>query len=306
MNASETIDMLYRTYRTFALSIAYRMLGVVSDAEDIVQDLFAELQSKEFEEINNIKAYIARSVTNRCLNLLHSSSRTREQYIGEWLPEPIMESMDNPDIVVERKDTISYAYVVLLHRLTPDERAVFLLREVFEYDYADISEMLEKSAANCRKIFSRAKQKINQSRPEDNPASYPDESDSRRDLIMKFVYAFENFDRNTLLSLLEEDAIMFSDGGGVVRAAIHPISSRKRIMTLLTSIKAFKDLREKWELNFVEMNREWNVIYSYQGVVKAAFCLELNHTGELIHHLYVVMNPEKLKNLNPNGCHPSY
>ncbi len=296
MHATEhcNLDDLYRRYKTFAFSIAYRMLGSVSDAEDAVQDCFVELQKKELKEIKNMKAYLAKGMTNRCLNILHSAHKKREVYIGEWLPEPLIEDYDLPDRTAERNDTLSYAYLVMLERLTPTERAVFLLREVFDYDYVTISDVLGNSATNCRKIFSRTKRSMHVGSP---PTI--DTKTVRKTLVERFVSAFENYDIEKMLELLAEDAVLITDGGKNVRAAINPIISRKRVLTLLTSPRAFQMVRE-WETSIVEINREINIVYTHQGTVKGVFCFELTIERDRFQNLYLILNPEKLDHISSN------
>ncbi|WP_336886756.1 sigma-70 family RNA polymerase sigma factor [Paenibacillus xylanexedens] len=157
--SSLDVGELYIRYKKYAFSIAYRMLGSVVEAEDIVQDCFAGIQSTSAQDIRNPKSYIARLVVNRSLNLLNSARNQRESYVGEWLPEPIGDSVEAnmPEETMEKKELISYAYLVMLERLSPMERAVFVLREAFRYDYAEIADWLGKTESNCRQIFSRAR-----------------------------------------------------------------------------------------------------------------------------------------------------
>ncbi|GIO33085.1 MULTISPECIES: RNA polymerase sigma factor SigJ [Paenibacillus] len=294
MNITETtaFETFYRTYRAYGLSIAYRMLGTYTDAEDIVQDVFAELAAKDPAVIQNMKSYIAKAVTNRCLNLLRSAKKTREEYIGEWLPEPIAASTDLPELAAEQKDTLSYAYLLMLERLGPMERAVFLLREVFEYDYAQIADMTGKTEANCRKIFSRAKQQFKGSEP---PAS-PVDDEQRKAAVERFADAFLHYDPKMLLGLLAEDAMLISDGGGVARTAIRPIFSRDRIMRLLVSQKAYRDMRI-WDTRITELNGETAIVFTSGHEVKAAFCFRFTESGDRLQHLYMIKNPHKLLHL---------
>ena len=174
------LDSVYRSYKPLMLSIAYRMLGSVADAEDLVQDTFLTAQQMENGKngghVNNLKAYLCKTVTNRCLDYLKSARRKREVYVGPWLPEPLVQSAgeisgQDPLQSVVLEDTISYAFLVLLDRLTPVERAVFILREAFEYDYGDIADFLGKTELGCRKIYSLLKRKIQDEPPAELPAS---------------------------------------------------------------------------------------------------------------------------------------
>ncbi len=285
------IDSLYRTYKRYAFSIAYRMLGSVTDAEDAVQDCFAELNKKDLGGIGNIKAYLAKGMTNRCLNILNSARKQREVYKGEWLPEPLTPNYDLPEETAERNDTLSYAFLVMLELLSPVERAVFLLREVFEYDYGLIADAVGKSEANCRQIYSRAKRSLQSgesARPSGTQAK-----EGRIALVEKFVSAFEHYDIEKMLEILSEDAILITDGGGFTRSAINPIVSRKRVLAMVTSPRVFKLLRE-CETSIADINGEANLVFSLQGVVKAVLCFKQTAQGDRFGNLYMILNPEKI------------
>ncbi|MGG0811085.1 RNA polymerase sigma-70 factor [Paenibacillus alvei] len=289
---ADPVEQLYRSYRPLAFSIAYRMLGTVTDAEDAVQDLFAGMVGRNLDDVRHIKPYIAKWMTNRCLNVLQSSRRTRETYFGEWLPEPIVEQGEQPDQVAERVDSLSYAYMVMLERMTPMERAVFLLREVFEYEYEEIADTVGKTASNCRKILSRAKEHAREYSP-----SASQDTEARRTLVSKFVTAFQQYDMEALLSLLSEDVRLTTDGGGRVHAAMRPIIGRSRVLRLLTSPKAFVALRS-WDLSFTMVNTSMNMVYWEQGVVKAVCCCELTAEQDRISNVYVIFNPDKLDHIS--------
>ncbi|WP_339322588.1 RNA polymerase sigma factor SigJ [Paenibacillus sp. FSL W8-0194] len=292
MTNTAAFETLYRTYRTYGLSIAYRMLGTYADAEDIVQDVFAELADKDPAEINHMKSYIAKSVTNRCLNLLRSARKTREEYIGEWLPEPIAASTELPELAAEQKDTLSYAYLLMLERLSPIERAVFLLREVFEYGYGQIADMTGKTEANCRKILSRAKRQL---QGNEKPASPPG-TERQRAAVERFADAFLHYDSKALLELLAEDAVLISDGGGVARTAIRPIFGRDRILRLFCSPKAYRDMRI-WNRQITELNGETAIVFTDGHGAKAAVCFRFTESGDRLRHVYMIKNPHKLVHL---------
>ncbi|RUT33792.1 sigma-70 family RNA polymerase sigma factor [Paenibacillus zeisoli] len=289
------LEQLYLTYRPYAFSVAYRMLGSVTDAEDIVQDWFTEMHGRSLSGIHNVKAYVAKSITNRCLNLMQSASRRRETYVGEWLPEPLPDAyvaqVDGPYEAAEQADTLSYAYLVMLERLTATERTVFLLREVFEYDYGLIAEVVGKSEASCRKILSRVKQNLG------SKASLPPitiaSPDSRAALMSRFAAAIQHYDIGEMVSLLTQDAVLVSDGGGRARAAINPIISRERVVALLTSQRAFKKLRI-WDIRLMEMNGGLSLVYLEENTARAVITLELSPEDNLIQQVLIVVNPDKL------------
>lgn len=289
------MEELYRNYKSYAFSIAYRMLGVVTDAEDAVQDMFAELQHRDRSGIQNIKAYVAKGVTNRCLNMLNSARSRRETYIGEWLPEPVSEGYDGPEAAAERKDNLSYAFLVLLERLSPTERAVFVLREAFEYDYEAIAGMVGKSGSNCRQIFSRAK-RILQTEPASRLPSLRYGAVTEK-LLVRFTAAFTSYDVGSMLELLGEHPVLVADGGGrEVHTILRPMTGRRGVTALLTSKRVMHYLRE-WKPSCGLLNGEPGLIFTDQGVVKCVLCLSTDSSGERIQNLYLLMDPAKLSHI---------
>src|SRR5437868_2182162 len=163
----------FESYRSYLFAIAYRMLGSAMDAEDMVQETYLRYQSTPRDDIRSLKAYLTTILTRLCMDQIQLARRKREQYVGPWLPEPILteeipEAAD-PQERVEKEESISLAFLILLEQLQPFERAVFLLREAFEYEFAEIAGMLEKSEAACRRSFSRAKQHLRAQRPRFQP-----------------------------------------------------------------------------------------------------------------------------------------
>lgn len=295
MSDQDTLQEVYLSYKRYAFSIAYRMLGVVADAEDAVQDCFTDLQQRERSGIHNIKAYVAKSITNRCLNIMNSARSRRETYIGEWLPEPVSEPWDGPEAAAERKDTLSYAFLVLLERLTPTERAVFVLREAFQYDYESIAEMLNKSDSNCRQIFSRAKRTL---QAEPSPARRSVSSGKEREaLLRKFTTAFTAYDISAMLELLSEHPVLIADGGGQeVHTILRPMEGRKGVLALLTSQRVLKQIRE-WEAAAEIVNGELQLVFRLQGEVKAVLCMATSRDEEHIENLYLIMDPAKVQHI---------
>lgn len=289
------MEELYLTYKGYAFSIAYRMLGVVTDAEDAVQDCFAGLQRKDRREIRDMKAYIARGVTNRCLNMLNSSRNKREAYVGEWLPEPITDLSEGPEAAAELQDTLSYAFLVLLERLTPTERAVFVLREVFQYDYKDIAGMVNKTEDNCRKIFSRARHNLKP--PSGGECTIPAIKPAREDLLQRFSTAFKTYDVGMMLELLADQPVAVSDGGGQVHTVLRPMVGRKGVAALLTSRRVLKQLRE-WDMSYASINGEEHIVYLAYGRIVGALCLALNTAEDRIQGLYLILDPSKLNHIS--------
>lgn len=285
------IEELYQTYKGYAFSIAYRMLGTAADAEDVVQDTFAELQLRGRGGIQHIRAYIAKGVTNRCLNLMNSARSRRETYIGEWLPEPVSRMDEGPEAEAERRDSLSYAFLVLMERLAPAERAVFVLREAFQYDYAAIAEMTGKTESNCRQLFSRAK-RVLQGEPSSRRAS--GNGPVSRQLMARFTAAFTAYDVDGMLKLLGDSPVLVADGGGrEVHTILRPMTGRKGVTALLTSRRVMRELRE-WEHTAGLVNGEPALIFTSEGEIKAALLLSPDRSGERVGQLYLMMDPAKL------------
>lgn len=286
-------DALYVQYRPLLFSIAYRMLGLSQDAEDIVQDVFLALQQQKTSEILNMKAYLCKLVTNRCLNELKSSRKSKTTYIGPWLPEPIVTAAEgNPEEAFELKDDIAYAYLVVMQRLTPMERAVFVLRETLGFTFEEIGEWIGKSEVNCRQLFSRGKRKLDTKINDPGVPISPSQPELQA-LSASFSAAFRAGDIAAIVELLSEDAILLTDGGGKVRAAINPIIGRDRIQALLTySISNY--LRDG-TVKKVVVNGHDSFMVMYDGKPFAVYSLALNADGSAISRVYVMMNPDKLQ-----------
>lgn len=295
--SSLEVGELYIRYKAYAFSIAYRMLGSVVEAEDIVQDCFAELQSKSLDDIRNAKSYIAKLIVNRSLNLLNSARNQRESYVGEWLPEPMSYGkMGNiPEETVQQKEMISYAYLVMLEQLSPMERAVFVLREAFQYEYTEIADWLGKSESNCRQIFSRARRKLPDRLPpmEQSSADYA----AKEQLLARFTTAFLNYDVSEMLELLAEQPVFTADGGGRVHTVMRTMRVRKGVLALLTSRRVLTRLRKReWVPTFI--NGEQHLVLLENGQLSEVLCLELDSLGERIEGFYLVVNPDKLTSVS--------
>lgn len=295
--SSLEVGELYIRYKAYAFSIAYRMLGSVVEAEDVVQDCFTELQSKSLDEIRNAKSYIAKLIVNRSLNLLNSARNQRESYVGEWLPEPMSDGeMGNiPEETVQQKEMISYAYLVMLEQLSPMERAVFVPREAFQYEYTEIGNWLGKSESNCRQIFSRARRKLPDRLPsmEQSSADYA----AKEQLLVRFTTAFLNYDVPEMLELLAEQPVFTADGGGRVHTVMRTMRVRKGVLALLTSRRVLTRLREReWVPTLI--NGEPHLALLENGRLSEVLCLELDSLGERIKGFYLVVNPDKLTSVS--------
>jgi RNA polymerase sigma-70 factor (ECF subfamily) len=253
-----------------------------------VQDTFLSLEKVPQEKIRNVKAYLCKILTNRCLDFLKSARRQREVYVGPWLAEPLVFRSNENELMeqVVNRDRLSIAYVTLMETLSPPERAVFILREVLDFSYREIAEIVGKEEAACRKIYSRVKNKLKRDLPEQ---AVPYERHSQ--LLGAFLQAIHREDTTSLLELLSADVILYSDGGGKVPAAMRPIPSRERVIAFLLGIakKAPGDLH----MEIANVNGEPGVILYAGQAVDSVFSLRLQ--GERIAEIYIVRNPDKLQ-----------
>jgi RNA polymerase sigma-70 factor (TIGR02957 family) len=225
----------YQTYRPLLFSIAYRMTGSVGDAEDIVQEAFIRLTAQRpGDGPENEKAWLATVTTRLAIDHLRLARVRREEYTGTWLPEPIVaDETPGPAEQAEMSDSLSMAFLVLLESLSPVERAVFLLREVFGYDYDEIAGSVGKSEANCRQIFARARRRIDEGRP--RFAASRAEGD---ELVRRFIAATEGGDMNALVEMLAPDVAFYGDSGGMGEAAVGPLFGREAVSGFLGFIRA--------------------------------------------------------------------
>ncbi|MGC6588848.1 sigma-70 family RNA polymerase sigma factor [Paenibacillus sp. Dod16] len=227
-------NQLYTLYKPLLFSLAYRMMGSVMDAEDIVQEAFLTIYKSGSDHIQNIKAYLCKIVTNRCLELLRSTSKQREVYAGTWLPEPLVATASDETDPIQsylQKESVSTAYLLLLQQLSYVERAVFLLREAMQYDYEEIAGIVGKSSTNCRQIFHRAKRSLNMKPVPD----HVDDLNRKQTtgLVEQFMHAFAAGDVARIMKFLSVDAILFTDGGGKVQALAQPVHGLTRISNLM-------------------------------------------------------------------------
>jgi RNA polymerase sigma-70 factor (ECF subfamily) len=234
-------------YRPLLFSIAYRMLGSASDAEDVAQEAFAHYAAavrREGEtEVRSPKALLCTIATRLCLDELKSARARREQYVGTWLPEPVLTLDDSPLTpleTIEQRESLSLGFVLLLERLSPAERAVFVLREAFDFAYDEIASTLNKTAQGCRQLHHRASRRLAEARPR-----FHTPPDVQRMLVDQFVAVAQGGDLNSFASLLADDAVLLADGGGKALSAMRPILGADRVARFLAGIaaKAPADMR---------------------------------------------------------------
>ncbi|HLI35735.1 MAG TPA: RNA polymerase sigma-70 factor [Streptosporangiaceae bacterium] len=218
--------------RPLMFSIAYRMLGSVAEAEDIVQEAFLRLHTSAPDDLRSPEAYAARVTTRLAIDALRSARYRRERYVGPWLPEPLVASEDaDPARQAEMDETLSVAFLVVLESLSPVERAVFLLREVFGYSYAEIAAVVEKSEANCRQVFRRARQHI-----QEHQARFEPSAEERERLARQFLAAVRDGDLAALEAMLADDVVLYADGGGRAPAVREPVRGAARVARFLLGL----------------------------------------------------------------------
>jgi RNA polymerase sigma-70 factor, ECF subfamily len=280
----------FETYRTYLFAIAYRMLGSAMDAEDMVQETYLRYQSTPPETIRSLKAFLTTIIIRLCMDQLQLARRKREVYVGPWLPEPILTTTtpasEDPAERVEREESISLAFLALLEELQPFERAVFLLHEVFEYDFAEIATMLDKSEAACRRSFSRAKQHLAEHRPR-----FPASAQTHRQLLSGYFQAVQGGDMTPLMNLLSENVTLWADGGGKIKqAALRPIHGRDAVARFSLGTKRFWPQNSRVELG--EVNGQAALIIRASGQAFSVLTIDVEQ-GQ-IQAIRIIANPEKL------------
>jgi RNA polymerase sigma-70 factor (ECF subfamily) len=273
----------FETYRPLLFSIAYRMLGSASEAEDMVQETYLRFRLAQDDQIRSLKSYLTTIITRLCLDELKSARAQREQYIGPWLPEPLL--TNDADAALERRETISMAFLVLLEALTPPERAVFVLHEAFDYPFDEIGEIIGKNAVACRQLFHRARLRLDEHRPR-----FTASLEEQQDLTARFLLAAQSGDVQALTEALAQDVVVWSDGGGKVSAALRPVSGQDRVLRFVQGLvrKSLADFVVSAEI----INGAPALLFWTGGklFMVASFRVGDGHIQEI----YGIMNPDKL------------
>ncbi|MEV7616517.1 RNA polymerase sigma factor SigJ [Streptomyces sp. NPDC089799] len=290
ITASESEQDPFTEHRRLLFATAYRLTGTVTDAEDIVQDAWLAWNKKDRSDVGHPKAYLVRTVTNLALNRLTSARATREEYVGPWLPEPLLTS---PDIAEgsETAESVSTAMLVVLETLTPLERAVFVLREVFGFSHAEIGGFLDRPEATVRQIARRARTHVQARRPRF------DTDDARRaELTARFMSACAGGDLNAVMELLAPEVTAWSDGGGKVTAAIRPLHGPSRVARWLLGVMAKPEMAAATVTTAV-VNGELSLLCLMGGVPVGALTFDIEEGGLLLRNLRFQVNPDKLRGL---------
>jgi len=272
----------YESLRPLAFSIAYRMLGSVSEAEDVVQEGLLRLHRAD--DVEHPKAFVATVVTRLSIDELRSARSRRETYVGPWLPEPLVTD-SRPD-----DESVSMALLVTLEALSPVERAVFLLHDVFDYGYDEIAEIVGKTRENCRQLAVRARRHVEARRPRFEPSR-----EQREALATRFFEAIREGDLDGLVSLLAEDAVATGDGGGKAAARKTPLHGGAKIARFMLGLMRLAE-RDAYEFDFCEVNGRPGALIRQDGRVISALSLEIAD-GKVTEFLSVA-NPDKLHHLN--------
>jgi RNA polymerase sigma-70 factor (TIGR02957 family) len=297
MGAAETMAgvTILEELRPAAFAVAYRMLGSVSEAEDIVQEalLRLHLRLRQGERIESPRAFVSTVVTRLCIDQLRSARVRRESYVGEWLPEPLVdESRSDPADHAEAADSLSLAFLVLLERLTPEQRAAFLLREVFDYPYEQIAAIIGTGEDNARQLVSRARKHVDDGRPR-----FEASQERREQLANSFVAALRGGDLQALEELLAHDVVVHADGGGRVRAITRPVYGRGRVARLLLKVMRAAEPFGGWSLRQVRVNGQPGVMRSdAAGKLSEVLVLDIAVDGHIA-AVRAIINPDKLRHL---------
>ncbi len=295
MDAMNSLDRMgevaaFDEYRPLLFAIAYRMLGSVMDAEDMVQETFLRWQAAPQADVRAPKAYLTSVITRLCIDVLRSAKARREAYIGAWLPEPLVTEGREGVEAAMLSDSLSTAFLVLLEQLGPTERAVFLLREVFDYEYAEIAAIVGKSEANCRQMVTRARQHIREGRPRVAVARPETER-----VFGRFVQSLAEGDVSGLLALLAPDVTLVCDGGGKATAARNPVHGPDRVTRFLLGIQ--RKAPPGFTARLAWINGQPGVIGFVDGAPNLALSLAVE--ADRVVGVYLVLNPDKLGALAP-------
>lgn len=293
---------LFKTHRARLQSLAYRMVGSMSEAEDIVQEASLRWFQSDTAEVRSAEAWLVSTTTRLCIDRFRRLAVERSYYVGQWLPEPFIGGLtERPDHQLELASDLSMAFLVVLERLVPDERAVFILHDVFDWDFSEIAAILSKSEAACRQIAHRARERVREDRPR-----FQVSPGAKKRLLIKFLAAMEAGDTASLMTVLADGAILRSDGGGKVKVSPRSIQGAERIARLIHHTHFLpRYLREKKQSVFRQVttvNGEPGIVTFYED--KPISTLSVETDGRQVLAIYQIFNPEKLTHIQmpPGGA----
>lgn len=279
-------DNIFEDRRGAMTGLAYRMLGSRADAEDVVQDAWIRWRGVEADEVTNPAGFLNKVVTRLCLDRLKSARARREVYVGEWLPEPVVD--DDHSALGE---DLSVAFLLALERLTPLERAAFLLHDVFDASFADVAKTLGRTEAACRQLAARAREHVKAGKPRYHPSV---EEEQR--LTGAFLAAAMSGDETVLRGILAADVVMHSDGGGIAKATLNPVFGLEKAVRLVLGLKRKFPTPDDTTARLARINGAPGIVLSHEGVVFQTMGLEI--VDGRIAAVYTMRNPEKLARLN--------
>ena len=286
----------FEPHRRRLLGLAYRMLGSMAEAEDAVQEAYLRWHDADRENVAEPRAFLITTTTRICLDVLKSARVRREEYVGPWLPDPVTDTASlAPDTQTEMAEDLSVALLLALDRLSPLERAAFLLHDVFDYSFTQVADTLGRNEAACRQLASRARTRVREARPAGVIPTRASSVDAKHaELVSAFITASRSGDVDTLTRLLASDAKLVSDGGGKVAAALNVIEGAERVAAFLTGVVR-KGWTDELTVRFDTINGLPGLIVSGpNGLVQTnAFEIE----GDVVKAIYVVRNPDKLRHL---------
>ena len=276
----------FEALRPRLLGLAYRLLGSRSDAEDVVQEAWLRWHQADRSAIRDLEAWLVTATTRLGIDRLRSARSERETYPGPWLPEPLsIDESPGPEQQADVSSQVSLAFLALLEKLGPEERAAFLLKEVFDYDYAQVAELLGHTEANCRQMVHRARMRLQADRPRFDVAP-----DRHRALLERFMHAVRRGDREAIVGLLDADARLLSDGGGKVTAAIRPLHGAERIGRFFWALA--RHFGARVDLRIGAVNGEPAILRFLDGQLHSVTTIAVD--GDRITRVLSVLNPDKL------------
>src|SRR5215469_228971 len=283
--------------RRHLINLAYRLLGSLADAEDAVQETYARwyaMTREQQEAIESPGAWLTTVASRICLDVLGSARARRERYVGEWIPEPLPEPAEwisgqpdgapaDPADRVTLDESVNMAFLVVLESMTPAERVAFILHDVFSYPFADVAQITGRSPAACRQLAASARRRIRASQPPASPTA------QQADIVRNFKQAWEAMDIDALIGLLDPDAMVIADGGGLVSALLHPIEGAEQIARYMA------DLASRARVTLLErtVNGQPGLVAQQDGITVTVFAFEV--AGDRIKHIWAVRNPDKLR-----------
>jgi len=283
---------LFQQHRPRLFGLAYRMLGTPADAEDVLHDAWLRWHAQDSAALDDAEAWLVTVTTRLALDRLRRAKTERAHYPGPWLPEPLIAESEQPEAQVEQAESLTLTFLLLLERLNAEERAAFLLREVFDYSHAEAAAMLGIGEDACRQRVHRAKAKLREGRP-----SQPVDARTQRRLLERFAHALQQPDRETLRALFTEDALHVSDGGGVVTASLHPLHGAERLARLYLQV-ALEQSRQGVRHQLHQLNGSPALLSWHGDTLISASWIDMDADGERITAIHTLRHPDKLARLS--------